>query len=1377
MTSQGPQRTRESPPHLPDGDGHGTGPNVSTGETAPFVSAASNLPASDPIHLNSAAPSFSSGERTAAPDAPTGLRAKIFRDDRGVRYAFHAESGMRIDLSDEEEVPYAAGYYRAETPPRSGRYLHPNAPQDTVPSRSTVSSTSDMQLTSQGSTLAPPTLAASQTPESVLDSLVEDLGVELTTAQRAKYSAIRGMLSTGRTHPGHRTAIEANATAIEEVRKITEVKLQQLHQTVSLQESQIEYALNENIRVLRSFGTTEDQLADLLKLLSEHTARSSPKPELAPLSRDGSRSITPLDEFQSELDSALPRRGADESHDAFFRRGNATVSRRERTATSFAVGRGGAGIVPTPLAQPGPFAKSARFEDPGSISTAHLRPSRGYSAAGVHPSYENGSAYVGPGSVAPIGSTFESFHHDQEKAIRRIAHREIGEPLNLPPYIKIPKTDSPPKYAGEDNLDVFLKFVELHCTWLRSQALCGYEPAIDKYRITMLKSHLAGDALDWLMQLLNDDDHADLTYTEILCALHQRFITSANAQRATQAFDAVKYDHVAGPDSFAEQLLKRANLMNHVPDEFAINRRFLSGLPQPIRFRLRVDRQMTAEYTPFAVLRTSARQLWGALNEDGSRDAAASARLLQPAARTPQPASSAPRRSATPAERVNPRPVTLPLSGKPAEETRTCYKCGVYGHIGSNPICPKYKENLPAPGARVGAQRVPESYSDAEEHFASDEQNIAQGNEPVGDEYEGLWGGAQYDPDADPNESPDLADLLHSGHGGHDGLGGQGEDEVRVGALRAQYYAIRIPEPSEPADESETPEEEVAVPVRIPNCDLPPSSSTPWTTACEHQLELAASAGTAPTSSGYEARLAEFETRVGSRTLSIAQTTELEAISAIGAEEQARAVWRALIPLHPPLRIDYSPEYLRTTSLNLVAESLLFVPELAALRQYQQDLVDLLARRLAARDEIARLSALPTGASSQLGEYLADASAINHRLSLDIHHHVEHVDYWVHLVSDSHRNVNAELVRRMFAREAHALEMVHGTSSSPDPHSAGINPPAAAVDDAGLIASPAALAGVETPPPSIGSTPPPSYPGTPESQGVSSGSEGLWDEQDDPSAVLEGVIFLPGDAPVMISDSEDESSPSLRANRIITGATGPDGIVEALLDIRVPDTYEDDAEPASPRNEVDGVVESPLDIRVLETYEDESEPNPRRDEVDGHPDADRDPIDDEPPRLISRAICRMGDISTEQVLTYLRADGTVYIEYTPLPRYHYLSDSFRDDHEVAMGIAIAERAAELGVPRDEVRWMVTLDAQADVSLGSPVLWHRHGFLDTEPFILPGTNFHDRVASLGPEDDDESALPGFRVQVLAQQVPVPPRVEHISNVRRPEKTVGLFDQPK
>ncbi|KAJ6453275.1 hypothetical protein C8R47DRAFT_1229074 [Mycena vitilis] len=457
-----------------------------------------------------------------------------------------------------------------------------------------------MQLTgSPGSTLAPPISIPVPTGETVLDALIDEFAVDLTAEQQAHYSMLRGMLSTGRSvllsttalAAGHRTAIADNSKAIERVRKSTEEKLQQLQQQVSAHEDQIEQTLIENIRILRSFGFTDDQLADLLRELRGPPARSSPKPELAPLSHEGSRSVTPLDDFQGELDGVLPPRGASETPDAFHRRGTSNLARRERTARSFAAGPDKPSFVAPPSASAAQFAKNTRFEDVGSISTAHQRPFREYSGAiGPHSAYENGSVYAGVASVAPMGSTFESFHHDQEIAIKRIAHREIGEPLNLPPHFKIPKTDPPPKYKGEDDLDVFMKFIELHCTWLRSQMLCGYDPAIDKYRITMLKSHLDGLALEWFILLLNETPRRDLSFTETLCALHQRFITTANAQRATHAFDAVKYDNVLGPDAFAEQLLKRAKLMNHIPDEFAINRRFLSGLPQGIRFRCNADR-------------------------------------------------------------------------------------------------------------------------------------------------------------------------------------------------------------------------------------------------------------------------------------------------------------------------------------------------------------------------------------------------------------------------------------------------------------------------------------------------------------------------------------------------------------------------------------------------------------------------------------------------------------------------------------------------------------------------------------------------------------------------------------------------------------------
>lgn len=68
--------------------------------------------------------------------------------------------------------------------------------------------------------------------------------------------------------------------------------------------------------------------------------------------------------------------------------------------------------------------------------------------------------------------------------------------------------------------------------------------------------------------------------------------------------------------------------------------------------------------------------------------------------------------------------------------------------------------------------------------------------------------------------------------------------------------------------------------------------------------------------------------------------------------------------------------------------------------------------------------------------------------------------------------------------------------------------------------------------------------------------------------------------------------------------------------------------------------------------------------------------------------------------------------------------------------------------------------------------------DLNPCLLPGNAFHERVASLDPDHDDEDAFPGFRVQVLAQQVTPGPRVERLSNIRRSgtAKAVGLLDQP-
>ncbi|KAJ7269467.1 hypothetical protein C8J57DRAFT_1508624 [Mycena rebaudengoi] len=101
-----------------------------------------------------------------------------------------------------------------------------------------------------------------------------------------------------------------------------------------------------------------------------------------------------------------------------------------------------------------------------------------------------------------------------------------------------------------------------------------------------------------------------------------------------------------------------------------------------------------------------------------------------------------------------PRPATTPTTNHTnTDDTHTCFKCGVQGHICTNPICAKYNEpSVPRP--RVSAQRVLESYADGEWDLDDEE-------ELLGEDHDGLWGGDQYKPnDDDPNIAPNLDALL-----------------------------------------------------------------------------------------------------------------------------------------------------------------------------------------------------------------------------------------------------------------------------------------------------------------------------------------------------------------------------------------------------------------------------------------------------------------------------------------------------------------------------------------------------------------------------------------------------------------------------------------
>ncbi|KAJ7739791.1 hypothetical protein DFH07DRAFT_965601 [Mycena maculata] len=197
-----------------------------------------------------------------------------------------------------------------------------------------------------------------------------------------------------------------------------------------------------------------------------------------------------------------------------------------------------------------------------------------------------------------------------------------------------------------------------------------------------------------------------------------------------------------------------------------------------------------------------------------------------------------------------------------------------------------------------------------------------------------------------------------------------------------------------------------------------------------------------------------------------------------------------------------------------------------------------------------------------------------------------------------------------------------------------------------------------------------------------------------------------------------------------------------------------------------GAEESSDDGLMGDTNSEPSETEPDDGQPQGHTDtvvresyADSSLTMDEEPLTMSWLSNRYVCTARETRNTFVDLHGNLYWRAGELPPTHYLHPRFCTEHEEALELAIHELGAsgsiESPVEHSQPTEVVTRD--------------RRGFLDSAPYLLPGTVFHERLASRDPEADDVGAAPGFRVQFLAA------RVEHSGMIRRPGE-VGLMDQP-
>ncbi|KAJ7163031.1 hypothetical protein C8R46DRAFT_811291, partial [Mycena filopes] len=123
--------------------------------------------------------------------------------------------------------------------------------------------------------------------------------------------------------------------------------------------------------------------------------------------------------------------------------------------------------------------------------------------------------------------------------IAAVVDKHLGEEMILPPRIKSPRLENPPKFSGTDDHQAFMKWIEQLVAWMRTMFYGGSDPDTDRYRVSVLKNLLGGSALDWYIESIENgsiDSYPNLDFVGVLCALHRRFISTATAQHALRAF-------------------------------------------------------------------------------------------------------------------------------------------------------------------------------------------------------------------------------------------------------------------------------------------------------------------------------------------------------------------------------------------------------------------------------------------------------------------------------------------------------------------------------------------------------------------------------------------------------------------------------------------------------------------------------------------------------------------------------------------------------------------------------------------------------------------------------------------------------------------------
>ncbi|KAJ7610565.1 hypothetical protein DFH06DRAFT_1345970 [Mycena polygramma] len=1316
-------------------------------------------------------PSGSPAPKTESPFAPSGLTAKVMTDGKGDVFLIHLETGLRIDVIDDDNIPAPEDVSRlvAEHVPRSE-----GGP--------TLSEESDMALTGTSETT---NLKPRNSPgiDSRLNALLAEIGPDaLTREQVGTINQLRGAMATGRDRLFTTTAMmidsqqESRLSYDELVNFRNEVadKLASMHQGIAERHGQLDNCVAENIKVLRDLGISEALLGNIVNAAAKTRAASKKVPNLPTFENLKNTPVDP--ESLAGANAALAPRKNGESLEEFGRRAEATLARKTRAAAAFA---------PTPTADTGSDSikakvnstkPMARFhvEDVGSISSAPRRPfstlSSGRPAARSGNSLSHTGYMTADDANDQPGDIFEEFRKETEEGIARIVDKHLGKVLVVPSHVKPPKLDVPSKFSGVDDHLAFMRWVERLASWMRAMFYGGSDDDVDEYRVAILKNLLDGVALEWYMDFVDTATaNSDLDFTSVLCELHRRFITTATTHHAIRDFDSIRFKAEDGP-------------LKLLDDLEACSRRMREPLPET----------------------------------DTTTRGTTAARCTPNASESRAQATTTPTASAPSAKAQTHRP--LPAGSNPHAD-KNCYKCGGLGHIGSDPICPKYGDQPTFKDRpRVGAQRVLDSYVADNDELDQDEGEMA----PIHDN----WGGSQYDSDPEPEvreRGTDLQDLVD-----------EASEDVRLGTIRLQHFSMRVGENSD-GDPDESAAELMA---RLPpnlrprggygstarqdvatiNTHRASQGLPPVSPAAENRMILALrNLHHYPDdpARGFAERLEEYEIRHGPVDWTPAAMDESDALMILQRAEDLRNVRQSssLAPL--AFTPEYSPTELALMGVDQLAD--IMNEYTAGTRAVE-----------ALRDSLLGLNRLGLDAMSALREQ-RDASRASNSAMPMLQSTLNHTTQFIRAADRRLEDRRVYTVRLRYEHSVRPALFPLLEGPIEDPNSVPEFEPSESDDDLAAHDEQQIreMLAEER-------TPPPEYPGSPESESpvlvidISSDEEMLSDEHistsetsDAQTSLRLGAIQINeyADMPplVPVSDSEDsedgmpaleslsdsdEETPGLQsmsdsdfprheaginffelpeigeetttsasvetASRIAEWRVNTRARLtmdlrngEDILGFRNPPGNPDDPEDGPSRTWIYGSEWD--DDRFISVH---AFPPIGADHVNSRPSSPpttTEPADSPFQLIYGRDVTPERDSRTPQ-------EDLVIVDHSRRAAEPQSTDECILQSVVMLSDTVAERFSTM-VDANGTVYERAAAIRAHPGLAgnyTPAatssysgLRDRRGFRDTSPRLLPGNAFHERLASRDPDEDDSSQEPGFRVQYYAQQV------ELLSNVNRKE----------